>query len=81
MTQKNVEILLGRLATDTALRQRFLRNPENLLATLRDEGLELSALELHALRLIDADAIQTFAGTLDRRLRKTNLDDPRQQTD
>ena len=75
MTQKNVEIVLGRLATDNALRRRFLTDPQNLLANLLDEGLELSALELSALRRIDAQAIQAFAGTLDRRLRKTSFDE------
>jgi hypothetical protein len=67
---KNVETLIGRLATDPKLRRRFAAGPTALLVELCGQGLELTSVELAALAATDPAALQTFAGTLDRRLRK-----------
>jgi hypothetical protein len=61
------------LATDTALRLRFLEDPVAVLDELRQQGVELTDTELDALSRTDADAIQSFAHALDRRIRKTPL--------
>lgn len=50
MSQKNVEIVIGRLATDEALRARFSEDPRSTLMHLQDAGLELTAAEIEALR-------------------------------
>jgi hypothetical protein len=73
VTHKHVESVLGRLATDAALRLRFLENAIAVLEDLRAQGAELSDTEFDALARTNADAIQSFARTLDRRIRKTSL--------
>ena len=74
MTHRNVETLLGRLATDPALRRRFSRDPVGVLRELRDQGFELTEIEREALASTDPGAIRAFAEALDRRIRKAALD-------
>jgi len=70
MTHRNVETVIGRLATDPLLRRRFAEDPARILQEFRDQGFELTPVEVDALSLTDADAIGSFARALDRRLRK-----------
>jgi len=70
---RNVEVLIGRLATDPKLRRRFAAYPEALLRELADGGLELTEIELEALAETDPAALRSFAAALDARLRKTPL--------
>jgi regulator of protease activity HflC (stomatin/prohibitin superfamily) len=70
MTHRNVETLIGRLATDPLLRRRFADDPARVVQEFRDQGYELTPVEVDALSLTDADAIHSFAAALDRRLRK-----------
>jgi hypothetical protein len=74
VSHRNVETLLGRLATDAGLRRRFAADPYHLLVRLQAEGLELTALEIEALSATDAAAIQTLADVIDRRLRKADIE-------
>jgi len=67
---KNVETLIGRLATDRSLRNRFAEAPEALLAELSERELELTSVELEALAATDPEAFHRLAGSLDRRLLK-----------
>ena len=60
VSHRNVETLLGRLATDAALRRRFVADPDQLLARLQREGFDLTALEIEALAATDATALQTL---------------------
>lgn len=62
---KNVEQLIGRLATDPVLRGRFARQP---IEALREQGLELTSVELEALAAAAPDAFHALATALDRRL-------------
>jgi hypothetical protein len=64
---RNVEVLIGRLATDPDLLRRFAADAAAVLET---QGLELTAVEREALAAIDHEALGIFAGSLDRRLRK-----------
>lgn len=68
-----MEALIGRLATDPALRRRFAEDPAGLLQELREQGYELSLVELEALASTVADAIRSFADALDRRIRKADV--------
>ena len=67
VTHRNVEALLGRLITDPVLRRRFGQNPAGILKELREQGYELTGVEVDALAATDADAIRSFANALDRR--------------
>lgn len=49
MSQKNVEILIWRLANEDALRDRFSRDPESTLRELGESGLALSRSESEVL--------------------------------
>ena len=73
MTHRNVETLIGKLATDAGFRRRFAEDPGGVLAELRDHGIDLTDIELEALASTSADAIQTFAETVDRRIRKADF--------
>jgi hypothetical protein len=70
MSHRNVETLIGRLATDPALRRRFSSDPIGALQDLRGQGYEISLVELEALSATDADAIRRFADALDRRIQR-----------
>lgn len=67
---RNVEQLLGRLATDPELRRRFAANPERVLRELVGAGLELTEVELAALAATRPESIHSFAAALDARLRR-----------
>jgi hypothetical protein len=73
---KNVETLIGRLATDPALRRRFTEDPVTVLLELAEGGLELTSVELQALAAIDPETLRAFASSLDRRLRKAAVATP-----
>ena len=68
---KHVEILIGRLATDPELLNRFAQHPHDLL---RELGLELSVVETEALVAINIEALRAFTNALDARLRKASLE-------
>jgi hypothetical protein len=70
MTHRHVENLIGRLATDPGLRRRFAEDPAGILRELKDQGYELTPVETDALASTDADALRSFADTLDRRIRR-----------
>ena len=72
MSHRNVELLIGRLATDAGLCRRFEDRASLLLDELIAQGYEFSAIEIEALSALDVDALRQFAATLDRRLRKAN---------
>jgi hypothetical protein len=70
VTHRNVEALIGRLATDPAMRRRFVQDPGGVLRELTDQGYELTPVEIEALASTDGDAIRSFADSLDRRIRR-----------
>ena len=73
MSHRGVEIVLGRLATDEAMRRRFREAPGQALAELAALGIELTAVERAALQSLDPVAIHRFAHALDPRLQKAVL--------
>jgi hypothetical protein len=70
---RNVETVLGRLATDPKRLERFAADPAAALRALLDEGIELNDVELAALARTDFEALQRFAASLDPRIRKAPL--------
>ena len=75
MTHRNVETLIGKLATDATLRRRFLEDPALALAEIRAQGFELTEIELQALASTSPDAIREFAASVDRRIQKAEFPD------
>ena len=65
--------MLGRLATDRAVRDRFHRAPSATLRELVASGIELSPVELAALATLDPAALQRFALALDPKIQKAVL--------
>ncbi|PYM08113.1 MAG: hypothetical protein DMD82_03635 [Candidatus Rokuibacteriota bacterium] len=73
MSQHSVEKVIGILATDEGLRDRFTQNPRAALQELQDLGMELNACELHSLLHIDPQELSRFARAIGPRLQKTDL--------
>ena len=73
MSQKYVEAVIGRLATDEAFRRRFHEDRAGVLAELVSQGLRLTAVERAALLDIDDGACERFAERLDPRIQKISL--------
>jgi hypothetical protein len=68
-----VETLIGRLATDTLLRRRFLEDPRTVLSEFRAQGHELTPVELEALASMDSQAMTAFAQAVDRRIQRVEF--------
>lgn len=73
MSQKNVEIVIGRLATDEEARERFLDDPRAEIVWLRHGGLELTSIEVEALAALPRKPLEALAEALDPRLQKASL--------
>lgn len=70
MSQRSVELAIGRLATDEAFRRRFEASREAALEELIAGGLRLTPVEHRALLDLDVGACKRFAQRLDPRLQK-----------
>ena len=70
VTHRNVETLIGRLATDPLIRRRFVENPAAVLREFQEDGCELTAVEVDALAATDPEVLRSFAQSIDRRIRK-----------
>jgi hypothetical protein len=73
MSQRNVEILIGRLVTDEELRVRFAQAPFETLAELSERGCELTRGEIDALVQTDAQLWAKVASKLPSRLQRCPL--------
>ena len=73
MSQKNVEIIVGKLATDEDFRRLFQSDPDRTVRELMDRGTELTHSEVAALLSTDARVFDRVAESLDPRLQKASL--------
>jgi hypothetical protein len=73
VTQRNVELLIGKLLTDEEFRDLFLVDGERALRSLIDRGFHLTQSEIAALRAIDASLWPRVASEIDPRLRKARM--------
>jgi hypothetical protein len=80
MSQRSVEIVIGRLASDESLRTRFLADPAGTLRSLREAGLDLNLVELEALLEMPSDSWRVMASRVHPRLQKVALDANRRDT-
>jgi hypothetical protein len=73
MSQRNVEMLIGRLLTDEELRLRFVRQPFETLADLVAKGYEFSRGEIDALLQTDTGVWTSGAERISSRLQRCSL--------
>ena len=73
MSQKSVEIVIGRLATDEALRGQYIRDPRATLRHLSDIGLDLNPGETEALLEMPVTLLRLLAAWVHPRLQKIAL--------
>ena len=73
MTQRNIEVVIGRLLTDEDFRQTFVRNPQRALVELLERGTLLSNAEIAALVGVDGAVWAQMAEQIDPRLQKASF--------
>jgi hypothetical protein len=73
LSQRIVEMLIGRLITDEQFRAEFLERPESTLLALCERGLELSSTEIAAIVNTDPTLWARIADAIDPRLQKASL--------
>ncbi|HVO50327.1 MAG TPA: Os1348 family NHLP clan protein [Thermoanaerobaculia bacterium] len=73
MSQKCVEMIFGKLATDEEMRRRFEADPLGTLAVLAGRGLELTRAECEAIVATKADLFTRLSEAIDPRLQKASL--------
>ena len=73
MSQRNVELFVGRLLTDSELRRRFIGAPKSTIAEFCDQGWELTRGEVDALVETDARLWFLAAAGLPSRLQRCSL--------
>lgn len=73
MTQRSVEIVVGRLVTDEEFRDAFRSDPHSALAQLLERGMHLTHAEIGALIGMPSDFWMLVAEQVDPRLQKANL--------
>lgn len=73
MSQRNVELLIGRLLTDGELRRRFIRQPTGTIDEFCREGWELTPGEIAALTDIDVRTWTECASGIPSRLKRCSL--------
>ncbi len=72
MSQKAVEVLIGKLITDDAFRRGFQLDREATFQIMDWYGLPLTPIEREALSALDAKSCDRFAQQLDARIRKAS---------
>ena len=73
MSQRNVELLIGRLLTDDDLRGQFVRDPRQVIDAFMRQGWELTEGETEALASTDTKTWTELAARIPSRLRRCNL--------
>ncbi len=65
MSKGSVQAVIGKAVTEGEFRELLFANPDKAL-----EGYELTDAELKALKSVDAETMESFAGALDERISK-----------
>jgi hypothetical protein len=73
MSQKSVEIVIGRLITDEVLRARFFADPAGTLRSLHEGGHDLNPTEIAALLEMPLESWTAVASWVHPRLQKIAL--------
>ena len=75
MSQRSIEILIGRLITDEAFRSAFRTDAVSTLTGFAEAGYELTSVEVAALCATPADLWEQVAARIDERLQKMSYPD------
>jgi hypothetical protein len=73
MSQRSIEILIGRLMTNEPFRLAFRRDPTSAIRDFIEAGYDLSALEVAALGSTPVGVWEQIASDIDPRLQKASL--------
>jgi hypothetical protein len=73
MSQKTVQLVIGRVLTDEELRARFVERPLETLTELTEQGFELTRDEIAALVQSDPDVWPSMASRIHPRLQRCSL--------
>ena len=73
MTQRCIEMVIGRLVTDEEFRGTFLSDPHRALSDLLERGMHLTHAEIAALIATERAIWERVADEVDPRLQKINL--------
>ena len=73
MSQRNVELFIGRLLTDAELRRRFAAAPLHIVQEFCEQGWELNRGEVDALAQLDMRLWCQAAASLPSRLQRCSL--------
>jgi DNA-binding NarL/FixJ family response regulator len=73
MSQWGVQLVIGKLVTDEAFRQRFEAEAQESLAKLCEQGIDLDDTEVAAFLDTDSRLWSTIATQIDRRLRPARV--------
>jgi hypothetical protein len=65
MSREAVQVVIGKAVTDSKFREALFANPEKALT-----GYDLTQDEIAALKTIDAESMESLAGSLDERISK-----------
>jgi hypothetical protein len=65
MSKQAVQAVIGKAVTDSEFRKALSADPDEALA-----GYELTEDEIAALKSVDAETMESFAGSLDKRISK-----------
>jgi hypothetical protein len=65
MSKEALEAVIGKAVLDSEFREALFADPDQAL-----EGYELTEEEVAALKVIDAETMESFAGSLDERISK-----------
>jgi hypothetical protein len=73
MTQRSIEMVIGRLVTDEEFRRAFRANAHQAIAGLLDTGMHLTRGEIAALVTMDSEVWARVSDLVDPRLQKADL--------
>jgi len=73
VSQRSIEILIGRLITDEAFRNSFLRDPRKAVGAFVESGYEITAVEMDAIAAVAREFWHYAAAEMDPRLQKASF--------
>ena len=68
MSKESVEAIIGKAVLESDFREALFANPDEVLGEY-----DLTEEEMAALKAIDAETLESFAGTLDERISKAMI--------